>query len=96
MRLYSTGEYVKPDGAIEARFSQQLWGITTDKIMMSISKTTPCRWKNIIKAAIPYIGAYKSRATSCAALKEQWEGQNGYVICFDPDSASDSGSDFSF
>ncbi|KAG1792703.1 uncharacterized protein HD556DRAFT_1444379 [Suillus plorans] len=94
--LFATFTVLNPDGAIEARFLQQLWGITTDEIMMSISKTTLRGWKNIIKAAIPYIGAYKSRATSRAALKEQWEGLNGYVICFDLDSASDSGSDFSF
>ncbi|KAG1879908.1 hypothetical protein F4604DRAFT_1923128 [Suillus subluteus] len=96
LRMYSTGEYVKPDAAIEARFSQQLWGVTTDEIMLSITKTTPRGWKNIIKAAIPYIGAYKSHATSHSALKEQREGPNGYVACFDRDSASNSGSDFSF
>ncbi|KAG2363523.1 hypothetical protein BDR07DRAFT_1375770 [Suillus spraguei] len=83
LRMYSTDEYVKPDAAIEARFSQQLWGVTTDEIMMSITRTTPHGWKNIIKAVIPYIIAYKSHTTSCSALKEPWEGPNAYVACFD-------------
>jgi hypothetical protein len=94
--MYSTGEYVKPEDPVESRFSHQQWSLTTEEIMQSILKTTPCGWKEIIKASIPYIGTHKSRPTSRAVLNEQREGPNGYLACYDRYEGSDSGSDFTF